>query len=60
MQLMVQIPSDRFDSSVFANAEEADVMYKVELSILDAVTITLTSHEFNKRKLHSILRSSCL
>ena len=50
MQLMVQVPSDRFNSSIFPDAEEADVLINVERSALDTVIIKLTSHEFNSCK----------
>ena len=50
MQLMVQVPSDRFNSLIFPDAEEADILYNVERSALDNVTIKLTSHEFNSWK----------
>ena len=50
MQLMVQVPSDSFNSSMLAEAEEADVMYNVDRSALNTVTIKLTSHEFNSCK----------
>lgn len=50
MQLMVQIPSNRFDRSVLAAAQEADVLFHVEHSVLNTLTIRLTSYEWNASK----------
>ncbi|EFX86929.1 hypothetical protein DAPPUDRAFT_312371 [Daphnia pulex] len=48
MQLMVQVPSDRFNRSILAdNAKEADVMIRVERTTSDMVTIRFTSYEWN-------------
>jgi protein bicaudal C len=51
MQLMVQVPSDRFNRSILADAKEADVMIRVERTTSDIVTIRFTSYEWNARML---------
>ena len=50
MQLMTQIQSNRFNSSVFAAAQELDILFHVQQSLLDIVTIRLTSYEWNAGK----------
>ncbi|XP_046458668.1 protein bicaudal C-like [Daphnia pulex] len=56
MQLMVQVPSDRFNRSILADAKEADVMIRVERTTSDIVTIRFTSYEWNARNLYEMLR----
>jgi hypothetical protein len=50
MQLMIQIPSDRFNRCILAEAQEADVMIRVDRSG-SLSTLRLTSYEWNARKL---------
>jgi|688.fasta_scaffold814979_2 hypothetical protein len=51
MQLMIQVPSDRFNRCILADAKQADVMVRVERSpVSDIVTIRFTSYEWNARK----------
>ena len=50
MQLMTQVPSDRFDSLVFAAAQEADVLLNEERSVSGTNIIRLTSYEWNESK----------
>ena len=50
MQLMAQIPSDRFDSLVFAAAQKSDVLLHVDRSVSGTNTIRLTSYEWNESK----------
>ncbi|XP_059352077.1 protein bicaudal C homolog 1-like isoform X2 [Daphnia carinata] len=47
MQLMVQIPSERMNRCFLAEAEEADVLFHAEPSVMDILTIRLTSYEWN-------------
>ncbi len=54
MQLMVQISSDRLNSSLLTAAQEADVLFHVERSVLDTLTIRLTSYEWNAGKFLSV------
>ncbi|XP_057370442.1 protein bicaudal C homolog 1-like isoform X1 [Daphnia carinata] len=56
MQLMVQIPSERMNRCFLAEAEEADVLFHAEPSVMDILTIRLTSYEWNARNLFEILR----
>ena len=50
MQLMIQVPSDRFNRCILAEAQEADVMIRVDRSG-SVSTLRLTSYEWNARKL---------
>ena len=54
MQLIAQIPSDRFDSLVFAPAQEANVLLNVERSVSGANTTRLTSYEWNESKFYAL------
>ena len=47
---MTQVPSDRFDSLVFAAAQEVDVLLNVERSVSGANIIRLTAYEWNESK----------
>jgi hypothetical protein len=49
MQLMAQVPSDRFNRCILADSKEADVMIRVERTTSDMVTIRFTSYEWNAR-----------
>jgi hypothetical protein len=49
MQLMVQIPSDRFNRHLLVRAQNVDVMFHLEHSTSDILTIWLTSYEWNTR-----------
>lgn len=49
MQFMAQMPSERLNRCFLAQAEEADVLFHVETSVLDILTIRLTSYEWNAR-----------
>nr|CAH0102887.1 unnamed protein product [Daphnia galeata] len=55
MQLMIQIPSDRFNRCILAEAQEADVMIRVDRSG-SLSTLRLTSYEWNARNLFELLR----
>lgn len=50
MQLMAQIPSDRLNASLMAAAQEEDVLFHVERSVFEILTIRLTSYECNAGK----------
>ena len=50
MQLMIQVPSDRFNRCILAEAQEADVMIRVDRSG-SVSTLRLTSYEWNAREL---------
>lgn len=54
MQLMIQIPSDRLNRCPTASAHEADVLFHVERSVSDTLTIRLTSYECNSGKFISL------
>ncbi|KAK4018783.1 hypothetical protein OUZ56_000825 [Daphnia magna] len=56
MQFMAQMPSERLNRCFLAQAEEADVLFHVETSVLDILTIRLTSYEWNARNSFEILR----
>ncbi|XP_046647006.1 protein bicaudal C homolog 1-B-like [Daphnia pulicaria] len=56
MQLMAQVPSDRFNRCILADSKEADVMIRVERTTSDNVTIRFTSYEWNARNLYEMLR----
>ncbi|XP_046646996.1 protein bicaudal C homolog 1-like isoform X2 [Daphnia pulicaria] len=56
MQLMVQVPSDRFNRHLLGRAQNMDVMFHVELSTSDILTIRLTSYEWNTRNLFDVLK----
>jgi hypothetical protein len=49
MQLMVQVPSNRFNRCILTEAQDVDVMIRVDRS--DFLTLRLTSYEWNARKL---------
>lgn len=53
MQLMAQIPSGDFNPIplIFAAAQEMDVLFHVDRSVLHTLTIRLTSYEWNACKL---------
>jgi hypothetical protein len=56
---MVQVPSDRFNRCILADAKEADVMIRVErTSTSDLVTIRFTSYEWNARMFTHVFFSS--
>ena len=50
MQLIVQVASNCFNRCILTEAQDADVMMRVDRSGLDILTLRLTSYEWNARK----------
>ncbi|KAI9558075.1 hypothetical protein GHT06_014828 [Daphnia sinensis] len=56
MQLMVQTESERFNPCFMEEAKTADILFRVERSLSNTLTIRLASYEWNARNLFDLMR----
>ncbi|XP_045028339.1 protein bicaudal C homolog 1 [Daphnia magna] len=56
MQLMVQTESQRFNPFFLEEAKTTDILFRVERSLSNTLTIRLASYEWNARNLFDLMR----